>query len=234
MTQVMAPDLVALNDGRLIALTGMDIPDLWSKDGAGIYAQTALRVVTDMLLGQDIRVYRTKNKKRGRINRMGHHIAHLERASDGAWVQGTLTLLGLSRMKTWKDNVDMSPQILKLESEARKVKAGLWNDPAYQVLTSEDLGKDKLNQYQIIEGRVRSVSQNKNRIYLNFGDNWRTDFTVTIAPGKRKFFSKAGIDPLQLNNTRIRVRGWLEFYNGPNLEMTHPEQLEIIESNLME
>jgi hypothetical protein len=26
----------------------------------------------------------------------------------------------------------------------------------------------------------------------------------------------------------IRVRGWLEFYNGPMIEATHPEQIELL------
>jgi len=228
VTQVIAPNVVSLSDGRIIALTGMDLPDLWHKDGPGPYAQTAKRVVTDMLLGQDVRVFRTKNKKLGRTNRMGHHIAHLERASDGAWVQGSLMLLGLARTQTSKENADMVAQMLTLENEARKVKSGLWSDPKYKVFTPEELDKSTLNRFQVVEGRIKSVSQSKNRIYLNFGDNWRDDFTVTIQPGSRKTFSKVGLDPLQWNDTNVRVRGWIEFYNGPNLELTHPAQIELI------
>ena len=234
VTQIVAPNVVTLNDGRIIALTGMDIPDLWHKDGAGPYAQTAKRVVTDMLLGQDVRVFRTKNKKRGRTNRMGHHIAHLQRADDGAWVQGSLILLGLARTQTSTENSDMSAQMLALENEARTVKSGLWSDPAYKAFTPDELDKTTLNRFQIVEGRIRSVSQSKNRIYLNFGDNWRDDFTVTLQPANRKNFTKAGLDPLQWNNTNIRVRGWLEFYNGPNLELTHPAQIELLTGNLTE
>ena len=228
VTQVISPHVISLNDGRLITLTGLDIPDLWHKDGPGPYAEAAKRVVTDMLLGEDVRVYLTQNKKRGRTNRMGHHIAHLERAEDGAWVQGSLILLGLARVKTSKENTDMAVQMLALENESRKVKAGIWVDPVYRILTPPELDKSKLNRFQIVQGRVRSVSQNKSRIYLNFGDNWRDDFTITIAPESRKIFNKAGIDPLGWNDAVIRTRGWLEFYNGPNLEVTHPAQIQII------
>ena len=228
VNQIIAPNVVSLSDGRIITLTGMNFPDLWHKDGVGPYAQTAKRVVTDMLLGQDVRVFRTKNKKRGRINRMGHHIAHLERASDGAWVQGSLMLLGLARTQTSTENADMAEQMLALEAEARKVKSGLWADPAYALFTPKELGKTTLNRFQVVQGRIRSVSQSQNRIYLNFGENWREDFTVTIQYSSRKAFTKAGIDPLQWNDATIRVRGWLEFYNGPNLELTHPAQVEVI------
>jgi len=47
------------------------------------------------------------------------------------------------------------------------------------------------------------------RIYLNFGDDWRTDFTVSVAPVDNDLFEEAGIDLLSLAGQRIRIRGWL-------------------------
>ena len=47
------------------------------------------------------------------------------------------------------------------------------------------------------------------RIYLNFGDDWRTDFTVSVAPGDNNLFEEAGINLLSLAGQRIRIRGWL-------------------------
>ena len=68
-----------------------------------------------------------------------------------------------------------------------------------------------------------------NNIYLNFGDNWKTDFTIGIAPKVRKKLSKQGISPLEWTHKKIRVRGWIRSYNGPYIELTHAEQIEIIE-----
>jgi hypothetical protein len=69
----------------------------------------------------------------------------------------------------------------------------------------------------------------KGRVYLNFGADWKSDFTVTLAPAVRRVFEAEGIDPLVYDGKRVRVRGWIESYNGPMIEASHPEQIEVIE-----
>ncbi len=69
----------------------------------------------------------------------------------------------------------------------------------------------------------------RKRTYLNFGADWRSDFTVSLAPKVRKLFEAEGIDPLSSRGKLVRVRGWLKSYNGPLIEATHPEQIEVIE-----
>ena len=68
----------------------------------------------------------------------------------------------------------------------------------------------------------------KARVYLNFGPDWRTDFTVTLQAKARRLFRKAGLEPLSLEGREIRVRGWLKKFNGPMIEATHPEQIEVL------
>ena len=41
-------------------------------------------------------------------------------------------------------------------------------------------------------------------------------------------FEAAGIDTLAYRGRRVRVRGWLESYNGPMIEATHPAQIEVL------
>ena len=37
-----------------------------------------------------------------------------------------------------------------------------------------------------------------------------------------------GIDIAAYAGKRVRVRGWVARYNGPMIEATHPEQIEIL------
>ena len=53
------------------------------------------------------------------------------------------------------------------------------------------------------------------RAYLNFGADWRKDFTVTIAPQDLKSFTAAGIDPRGYSGKMVRVRGWVQYLNRP-------------------
>jgi hypothetical protein len=32
-----------------------------------------------------------------------------------------------------------------------------------------------------------------------------------------------------MKGRRFRVRGWLEFFNGPMIEISHPGQVEVVE-----
>jgi micrococcal nuclease len=47
-----------------------------------------------------------------------------------------------------------------------------------------------------------------------------------IRPAGLRVFAKEGIDVAAYQGRRIRVRGWVESWNGPMIEITHPEQIE--------
>ena len=85
-----------------------------------------------------------------------------------------------------------------------------------------------IDTFQIVEGEVVDAAVVRGRAYLNFGADWREDFTVTVAPKDRRAFENAGLDLESLAGRIVRVRGWLDSYNGPQIVLTHPEQLEIV------
>lgn len=227
VTEVIDPLTVQFQDGRLFSLTGLEIPD-FNPYNPGPVTQMAIRVLKDLLTGADTNIYQPEKKKdAGLTNRMGHQLAHLEKRENGAWVQGTLLSLGLARVKTERRNTEMASQMLALEATARAGKIGLWALPEYKILSPlETIGKK--GSFQIVEGKVISTAMKNNRVYINFGDNWKDDFTVTIAPEFRTNFFKSKLDPLQLNGKTIRVRGWVEEYNGPFIEIDHPERIEVL------
>jgi len=52
---------------------------------------------------------------------------------------------------------------------------------------------------------------------------------ATISKRDQTVFAAAGVEPKKLENRRVRVRGWIEERNGPRIELTRPEQIEIAE-----
>jgi hypothetical protein len=68
----------------------------------------------------------------------------------------------------------------------------------------------------------------KTRGYLNFGADWKYDFTATIAPEDMKTFRAAGIDPESYAGKTVRVRGIIEWHNGPEIEIASPDDIEIV------
>jgi endonuclease YncB( thermonuclease family) len=161
-----------------------------------------------------------------RRDRYGRALAHLE--ADGKWVQGELLRAGLARVYSFRDNRARVAEMLALEQQARRARLGIWGHRFYRLLQADDT-RGALDEFQIVEGRVLTVAVVRGRAYLNFGQDWRRDFTVTIAPKDRRGFVKAGFDPKSYAQRRIRVRGWLYWRNGPMIEATHPEQIEVIE-----
>ncbi len=225
--EVIDPLTVTLKDGKIVRLSGLDIPDFDPYE-PGDYAVEAREKLRETLEGKEVHIYQTKNRDIGRTNRMGHELAHLEIKDSKIWVQGMLLEEGLARVRTTQRNREMAQQMYTLEMEARKKEIGLWGLTGHPVLTPE-MAAERIGSYQIVEGRVASAAVVKNKIFLNFGSDWRKDFTVSIPSSARRLFSKDGIDPLQWNKKKIRARGWLESWNGPYIEIDHPERIEVLD-----
>jgi endonuclease YncB( thermonuclease family) len=224
VTAVIDPQTVQLEDGTIVRLAGVDFPD-FDAENPGPFSLMAIDILRDMLVGKTVLMYQTVDKEKGRINRMGQDIAHLQRQDNKAWVQGTLLALGLARARTTQNNPEMAQQMYDAEHTAMAEKIGLW-EKDYKILTPEE-AEGHEGSFQIVEGRIESVALKQNRIYLNFGGDWKTDFTISIAPGDKRLFTRQKHDPLQWSGKYIRVRGWLEDYNGPYIEINHPQAIEM-------
>jgi micrococcal nuclease len=185
-------------------------------------ADAAKATLERLIAGKEVTLVYDK----ARIDRHGRLRAHLYR-DDGLWIQGEMVRLGMARVHTFSDNHALAAEMLTLEREARAARRGLWRDPFYMVRTPEQAA-DHVDSFQLVEGRVRNTARVKSRVYLNFGDDWRTDFTVSLPTKILPAFEEAGIAPLELKGKVIRVRGWLDEYNGPMIDITHPEQIEIV------
>lgn len=224
---IVDPLTIELNREGLIRLTALDMPD-FNPYEQGPLAQSAMKILEDMLGEKEVLVYQTRDRNAGRKNRMGHHLFHIFLNDSGSWVQGVLVRLGLARVRTDKSNTELAQELYKLEDMARKEKLGLWAFEDYQIRTPETAEKH-INSFQIVQGIVVSAARKSNNLYLNFGNDWRKDFTVAISSSDLKRFTQAGMSPLNFNGKEIRVRGWIREYNGAYMEIDHPERIELIQ-----
>jgi micrococcal nuclease len=72
------------------------------------------------------------------------------------------------------------------------------------------------------------VGEGRKWLYVNFAEDWRHDFTIDIARKDLAAFESSGVDLERLAGKRVRVRGWVEWWNGPMIKATHPEQIEVL------
>ena len=126
---------------------------------------------------------------------------------------------GLARVYSFADNRSRVADMLALEKKARAVAIGIWSKPYYGVRSATETPKF-IDTFQIVEGRVLNAAVVRRRGYLNFGPDWRRDFTITVAPRSRRLFDQAGLPIRAFEGKRVRVRGWLKSFNGPMIEAT--------------
>ena len=220
---------IELKDGTIMRLASIYIPDFHNLENA-LYAERALKVLREKLPERtEVMLYQTRDRKKGRINRMGQQLAHLVIKKDKKiWVQEELLKEGLAYVYTAPNNRLMLDDLYLAEALARKEKKGIWaQDSLYKVITPEE-AENKVGDFTVIEGTVEKVATVRNNTYLNFGKNWKTDFTIQITPATRKQFAKQGFNVLNFAKQKIRVRGYLREYNGPLIELKDTAHFEII------
>ena len=153
-----------------------------------------------------------------------------EPSAAGAWVQGELVRSGLARAYGLDGNASCLTDLLSHERVAREAAIGLWKLSAYAVRDADDV--DRLLQqrgtFQIVEGKVRAVSELRTTTFVNFGEDVRQDFTISIRASARRNLAAAGVDPQQWAGRTIRVRGWIERRGGPLIEINHPGDVEAL------
>lgn len=120
--------------------------------------------------------------------------------------------------------------LLAIEQQARSAKTGLWSEgdlaPLAAAQTDELLRR--VGRFTLVEGRVRSIGERSSRTYLNFGRDWKTDFTVTISKQVWADMQRNGIDTVRLKAGPIRLRGVIRDWNGPALDVLAWETVEFI------
>jgi endonuclease YncB( thermonuclease family) len=152
-------------------------------------------------------------------------------APDGTWLQARQVVGGFARVHGDGSNRGGLAELLIGEDAARKAKRGLWSHRGFAVRWAEDPSLKRFaGSFQIVSGRVTAASIARDTGYLNFGADRRSDFTLVIRKPVLAMLDPAVVDLNALNGRSIRCRGWIDLHDGPSMDLTCPEQLEILEA----
>jgi hypothetical protein len=123
-------------------------------------------------------------------------------------------------------------RLVAREEKARRAGIGMWA-PGLQKGTTTDrryffsanpvrekgalvpFAGDGKGQFAIVQGRLKSVEMQKYRAYLNFGADWRHDFTIALDRTQIGNLARAGVAPTDWVGRTIIVRGMIENRGGP-------------------
>ncbi|MEJ1160341.1 OB-fold nucleic acid binding domain-containing protein [Prosthecomicrobium sp. N25] len=145
----------------------------------------------------------------------------------GDWLQERLVARGLARVVPAGREATCARPLFAAEAAARRARRGIWVEPSLAVRRADDPGlAEAAGSYVLVEGRVLSTGRAGGRHYLNFGKDFRSDFTAIIEDKEVGRFVKAGFDPARMRGREVRLRGWLTARDGGFLTLSVPEEIE--------
>lgn len=229
VVSVVDGDTVVLSDGSEVRLVGIQAPKLplgRKNFPTWPLADDAKRHLEGLLLHKDVQLFFGQNRG-DRHGRILAHLKTLETDQQGIWAQGQMLRSGLARVYTFSDNRKCVQPLLARERSARGEDLAIWGHGYYDIRKPFETGR-YLDTFQVVEGRVLDTAEVSSGVYLNFGENWREDFTIFVSKSNLRKFEGGANALVSLKGQRIRTRGWLKLRNGPMIDLTHPEQLEMV------
>ncbi len=232
VARVIDAETFAFEDGREVRLIGAlaPRPPLGVEAKSWIPSRDALDFLTELIGGKAVEL---SSSGRGQ-DRYGRLLANVfVRSAEGlVWVQGALLENGHARAYALPGHTSCLPDLITREASARAAGKGLWANPAFvprPAHKARGLMRER-SRFTLVEGRVVAVAERGRWLYLNFGRDWRSDFTVAVP---QRLLERAGREGQRLKDAKghlVRVRGWIERRNGPAIEVVTTHQVEFLET----
>lgn len=224
--RVLDGDTVALDDGRLVRLAGVEAPKapLGTKAGEWPLGETAREALETSAKGRvlELRAARVSPDRRNRI--LGY-LTEIDSA-DHAGLQVALLRSGTLRVAADAAGRDCRATLAEAETSAISSRLGLWSEPYYEVLDASDGAALAAldGRFVVAEGRVASVRTSAGRAYINFGRRWRGALSLTLSEAALRRFG--GFEAMGATaGARMRVRGVVEMRAGPVVRVNEPAQV---------
>ncbi len=216
VSHVVDGDTLALAGGKKLRLIGIDTPEL-GRDGAPdeAFARAAQAEVLRFLGARSTEVRVLPGvEPEDRHRRLLAHVFD----DRGRNLSEHLLRQGLAYQVTVPPNERLSDCYQGAESEARRLRLGLWRFPP---LDAADLPKD-VDGFRRIAGRAGAVVKGKGVIRIDLDGA----LTLRIATADLHRFDRALL--ADIPGRRVEVRGWLYRYRGrPQLRLRHPSSLRL-------
>lgn len=226
VSKVLAADRFQLDSGEIVRLMMVKAPHMPQGSETGKPWPMAEQIEAFMRSRFTGEAFTFHCLERAR-DRHGELVA-MAKMADGGWLQSEMIKRGWAWVYSTGNFTYGALALYGLEDEARRQGHGLWTFTSYRLKDAAKLNNN-VGRFEIVEGKVMGVATVKNVTYINFGDDWRKDFTLKMDWRARKLFEKAGISVESLAGKRVQVRGWISWYAGPMIELTHPAQIRLLD-----
>jgi len=143
---------------------------------------------------------------------------------------------GLAIVDPGGDPVFCQPELFAIEETARAQRLGLWAEDRYNPILADQAErlKERVGSFVVVEGRVRSIGERRQKTYLNFGGHWAEDFTIIIPRKTWIRMAERGLSAASLKGRTLRARGILHSWQGTALTVDYPEMIERLEGAVLQ
>ncbi|WP_375459539.1 thermonuclease family protein [uncultured Enterovirga sp.] len=211
---------VALASGGRVRLADIRI-DPSAGEGAG---RPGPRSWLASLAGQEVAVRRI-----GPPDRWGRAPASLALVEGAARhdLAAFLVSEGWALVDAGERDTLCEPALLAAEGRARAGRLGLWKMGTLPLAAGDpEPLRAQSGRFAVVEGRVVSVGERKDRTYLNFGRDFSRDFAVVVPRRLWAAMKRSGVSAAELKGRTVRVRGIVEIRRAPQIELLSDHALE--------
>lgn len=232
--EVYDGDTIRLANGMEVRYLNLDTPETHHPEKPVEYFGVKASKFNQQLVGdKKVKLEYDVQKK----DQYGRVLAYVYVKQDGEWINVNAELLkeGYARVYTIPPNVKYADYFLELEKEARKNCRGLWQSycedpPVFSATEIEDKMDEYLGEVVTVKYKVTGTYDSGDIIFLNSSSNYDIDFTAVIFKDDEKYFIKRGIESVRdYDGKTIEVTGELQEYDGPEIILYHPYQVEVVD-----
>lgn len=227
VSEVIDGDTVKLSNGQTLRYIGIDTPEIRIKKGGSFeyepqpFALEAKKLNQALVEAKEVRIEFDVQRYDRYQRLLGYCFVGEE------FINAKLLREGLAVLYTYPPNVKYAELFVAAQKEARQNKRGIWG--SYETIDHSQAG-NYLDQIRTVRGRVLYSYQSSKCLFLNFGSDWKSDFTVVIFNNVIDLFRKQGIDPLTFYKGKvIEVSGRIRSYNGPEIIVNSPAEITVVE-----
>lgn len=221
---------IILEDGRRLKLANIFLPR--ANANAPLPAKT-IRFLRHTLSKKPIQFIPAA--KADRYKRIPAHIITTHETGTQHWLQPALikNRLGVFMPEPFKEKHNAYCDNDRLKQVLRRVDQRVMLDqnqspPINVYQANNDALWQMEGDFALVEGVVLRTHISDKTIFLNFGADWKSDFTALIAIKNKGSLQEHFKSISNLEGKRLRLRGYLDLFNGPSMRIDHPLQMELL------
>lgn len=213
VVRVVDGDTLVMQGGEKVRLVGIDTPER----GEPFYSEAAHHL-EGLVAGHSVDLARCAE-----ADRYGRTLALI--TSGGTNVNLAMIRAGLaSPLLIPPCGKPVAKSVLAETARAVTAGMGIYSSGRYIVVKHREAAR-LTGRHAVVVGTVNNIHVGRKAVHLNFGEDWRNDFTAVLFKGSLAKFDALGLEPLGLVGRKVMVLGKIKDYNGPEIIVRYPDQL---------